>query len=270
MLFVIILLIPNVAKANNYGQTAVMSKCPQGSHEAEKIYQEARKYWLGQAGHKKNPEKAEELFEKAMFMGNSKAPLGIGGIYMWDYEYKYEEEKRLKFMIRMYNEGIKMGCAEGHVLLAECYSNGWGVKRDDERALEELWLGVEKGSPKAMEYYASHLIRINKVAEGRELLRRSMALGNGDAGEPLSDSYLELDNDRVYAALRYGAKLGSKRCLRTLAHYYLSGDFGQKKNPELYTCTKKLKESIDWFYPPKPIDNFDELCPHPTPLNVTP
>ena len=270
-LALVLLCLPQIARANNFGQTSVMSQCPQGSPEAEEIYQEARKYWLGQEGYKKNPEKAEELFEKAMFMGNSKAPLGIGGIYMWDYRGVYAEDKRLEFMIRMYNEGVKMGCPEGHVLLAESYSKGWGVQRDYEKALEELQQGVAKGSPKAMEFYGEHLTqRTDQVEKGRELLRKSMSLGNGDAGYTLAVSYLGKDDGRIYAALRDGAKLGSKRCLRRLAHYYLQGSYGQEENKSLYECVTKVEESINWFYPPKPIENFDKLCPHPTRLNVTP
>lgn len=268
---ILLCLIPCMARANNFGQTAVMSLCPQGSQEAEEIYQEARKRWLGQAGYKKNPEKAEELFEKAMFMGNSKAPLGIGGIYMWDYRDKYQEEKRLEFMIRMYNEGIKMGCAEGHVLLAECYSKGWGVERNYNRALEELKQGVAKGSPKAMEFYGTHFIENTSEKEkGRELLRKSMGLKNGDAGVALAMSYLEEDDDRAYAALRNGAKLGSLNSLGWLSYYYLQGIHGQKANSKLSECVENIEKEIDWFYTPEPIENFDELCPHPTPLHVTP
>ena len=271
-LFIIVLLwLPRIARANNYGQTSVMSQCPLGSPEAEEIFQEARKYWLGREGNKKNPKKAEEMFEKAMFMGHSKAPLAIGGIYKWDYRKQYAEDKRLKYMLRMYNEGIKMGCAEGHVLLAECYSKGWGVTLDYDKAVEEIKQGVAKGSPKAMEFYGQHLVQIKKrIEEGRDMLRKSMALGNGDAGDPLATSYLGKDDDRVYAALRNGSKLGSKRCLGRLAYNYLQGNYGQSKNKILYDCVTKIEESINSFYPPKPVENFDELCPHPTPLNVEP
>lgn len=247
-----------------------MSACPQGSPEAEAIYQEARKYWWGQEGYPLNPEKAEELFEKAMFMGNSKAPLGIGALYMWAYSGKYKEENRHKYMVYMYNESIKMGCAEGYVFLAECYSNGWGVPMDYKKAIEELKKTVAMDSPMGLEQYGRHLIDEEKrVEEGRKFLRKSMALGNGDAGFPLANSYLGNDDDRMYAALRNGAKLGSLDCLGMLAHYYRQGVCGQK-NMELYNCVTKVEEGINWFHVPKPIENFDELCPHPTPLNVTP
>lgn len=262
---------PRIARANNFDQASIMSPCPQGTPEAEEIYQEARKYWLGQEGYRKNPSKAKELFEKAMLMGNSKAPLGIGGLYMWDFRGIIKDNERLYFMIKMYNEGIKMGCPEGHVLLAECYFKGWGVPINSKKAIEELQQAVSKGSPKGMEAYGTYLVeQTNEKEKGRELLRKSLALGNGDAGEPLSNSYMGKDDDKLYVALRNGAKLGSTRCLRTLAHYYLEGSFGQKENEVLYSCVKKIENSINWFYTPKPIENFDELCPHPTPLNVTP
>jgi TPR repeat protein len=270
-IFLFLLFFSRLARANNFGQASVMSQCPQGGAEAEEIYQEARMYWLGQEGYRKNVEKAEELFEKAMFMGNSKAPLGIGGIYLWDYRDVYDAEKRLSFVIRMYNEGIKMGCAEGHVLLAECYFNGWGVPIDVKKALEQLRHAVNKESPKGMEVYGDYLVwNTNKIEEGRELLRRSLSLGNGDAGLPLANSYLGDDDDRMYAALRIGSRLGSMRCLRRLAHFYLEGDYGQSENEELSECAEKVRSEINWFYAPKPIEDFDKRCPHPTPLTVEP
>jgi TPR repeat protein len=174
-------------------------------------------------------------------------------------------------MIRMYNEGVKMGCAEGHVMLAECYFNGWGVPVDVEKALEQLRHAVKKESPKGMEAYGDYLVRrTDKIEEGRELLRRSLSLGNGDAGYSLAYSYLRDDDDRMYAALRIGSRLGSMRCLSRLAHYYLGGDYGQRKNPELYECVEQVRSGINWFYAPKPIADFDKLCPHPTPLTVEP
>jgi TPR repeat protein len=272
ILIFFMLFFPRLARANNFGQAIVMSQCPQGGAEAEEIYQEARMYWLGQEGYRKNVEKAEELFEKAMFMGNSKAPLGIGGIYLWDYRGVYDAEKRLAFVIRMYNEGIKMGCAEGHVLLAECYFNGWGVPVDEKKALEQLRHAVKKESPKGMEAYGDYLVRrTNRMEEGRELLRRSLLLSNGDAGYPLSNSYLrDDDDDRMYAALRSGSRLGSMRCLRRLAYCYLQGIYGQRENKELSECVEKVRSEINWFYAPKPIEDFDKICPHPTPLTVEP
>lgn len=263
--------LPRLAKANNFDQAAIMSECPQGSPEAEEIYQEARRYWLGQEGHRSDPDKAEELFEKAMYMGNSKAALGIGGIYMWDYRGRYDDTKRLNFMIRMYNEGIKMGCAEGHVLLAECYFKGWGVPGDTSKALEQLEQAVTKKSPKGMELYGDYLVRqTSQIEKGRILLRQSMTLGNGDAGSSLAYSYLGDDDERMFAALRNGAKLGSRECLGTLAYHYAQGGYGLQSNKELADCVKDVRNNINWFYAPKPIENFDELCPHPTPLNVTP
>ena len=159
---VVLLGLTRQARAYFSLQAMVMSQCPQGNLEAEATYQEARKYWRGQEGYPLNPPKAQELFEKAMFMGNSKAPIGIGNIYMWDYRGIYEDKARLKFMIYMYNEAIKMGCAEGHVFLAECYSKGWGVPRDYKKAVEELKKAVTKNSPKGLEYYGTHLELIHK------------------------------------------------------------------------------------------------------------
>lgn len=108
------------------------------------------------------------------------------------------------------------------------------------------------------------------MEEGRQFLRKSMAMGNGDTGDPLANSYIAgYYNDYIYAALRAGSKLGSKACLSRLAFLYREGDYGQK-NKALYNCVKKIDKSINWFYPPKPVENFDALCPHPTPLNITP
>jgi phosphatidylserine/phosphatidylglycerophosphate/cardiolipin synthase-like enzyme len=106
-----------------------------------------------------------------MFMGNSKAPLGIADIYMWDYRKKYKEANRFKYMVYLYNEAIKMGCAEGHVSLAQCYSEGWGVPLSYKKAVEELKKAVAKNSPKGLERYGTHLIDVEKrEEEGRDFL----------------------------------------------------------------------------------------------------
>jgi hypothetical protein len=90
-----------------------------------------------------------------------------------------------------------------------------------------------------------------------------MELGNGDAGSPLAESYkfVEGSIDGVIQSLRAGAALGSKECLLELAMIYEYGRHGQNKDPAHGACYENLKEAIDDFDPPRPIPDFDKICP---------
>lgn len=246
-------------------QGNVMSQqCPTGGKEAEELYQLARKYRKGHSGFPRYKEKAEKLFEEALAMGNAKAALQIGQIYMFDYEDELPEGKRKKYMIAMYGQAMKMGCPEGYQSMAECYEKGWGVREDKKKAMELLQKAAEMGSPKAMEFYGNYLIKSQRQLEqGRQWLQRSMALGNGDAGTPLATSYkfAEGSIDGIVKSLRAGAALGSKDCLLELEMLYENGYYGQNKDLAYAKCFRKIRDTIDDFDAPKPIPNFDTLCP---------
>ncbi|MDR3038930.1 MAG: sel1 repeat family protein [Candidatus Adiutrix sp.] len=203
--------------------------CPLGSSEAEEIYQRARKYRYGLGGYKRDKIKAKELLKNAALMGNSKAPLLIGRMYQYDFAEVVKEKDRYKFMHVMYELSAEMGCPDAYVFLAEAYDEGLGVKRDPKKAFEYLKKGVAQGSPKAMEIYAG-LMGTDPRAPGllissdpkmrgliKEMLFRSMNLGNGDAGIMLFWIYeMEKDINGMVKSLRDGARLGSKACIYEL------------------------------------------------------
>lgn len=243
-------------------QGSVMSKqCPTGGKEAEELYQLGRQYrdGYGVPGDKK---KAEELFEQALAKGNAKAAIQIGQMYMWDFSSLYPAAKREKYMIAMYEQAAKMGCPEAYLVLGQCYEMGWGVHANEKKSLDMLRKAAEMGSPKGLEFYGVYLVERGLVAEGRELLDRSMALGNGDAGVGIATIYQYQKNSAgLINALRAGAKLGSKACIEQLSLLYEMGDFGQSKDKSYANRLDELYESIDDFYPPKPIPDFDEQFP---------
>ncbi|MDR0355903.1 MAG: hypothetical protein LBJ64_09270, partial [Deltaproteobacteria bacterium] len=115
-------------------QTSKMSaNCPTGGQEAEALYQMGRQYRSGQKGRPWDRQKAEQLFEQALAMGNAKAALAIGQMYFSDYSLDYPRNKRFKYMMAMYNQALKMGCPEAYVILAECYENGWGARENKKK-----------------------------------------------------------------------------------------------------------------------------------------
>ncbi|MDR3038676.1 MAG: hypothetical protein LBV21_05250, partial [Candidatus Adiutrix sp.] len=166
-------------------------------------------------------------------------------------------------------------CPDAYIYLSEAYTKGWGVRRNPKKALELMKKGAELGSPKALEFYGTMLIadprapgyvitRDQKmIAEGRKYLHRSLELGNGDAGVILSLIYqqVEHDSEGMIKSLRSGAKLGSKACLSELAMTYNYGDYGQPHDKAYGYCFRNLEDKISDFEAPKPIPNFDRLCP---------
>ncbi len=252
----------------NYSrQGIVMSQqCPTGGEQAEELYQLGRQYRYGH-GVPIDKAQAEKLFKQALAMGNAKAAIQIGQMYMWDFSLLYSEAKREKYMIAMYEQAAKMGCPEAYLSLAECYEKGWGVKADKQQALALLAKAAEMGSPKAMEYYGVILVKNGQVENGRKLLERSMALGNGDAGVGIATIYqfYQKDAGGLIEALRAGARLGSKACIQHLTLIYLDGDFGQAEDEAYASRLDELYESMNDFYPPKPIPDFDTQFP-PKPI----
>jgi TPR repeat protein len=253
-------------------QANVMSQqCPTGGKEAEELYQLGRKYREGHGGFPRDSAKAEKLFEESLALGNAKAALAIGQMYRIDYGTRPDPTKRYKYMVAMFKQGMKMGCPEAYQFMGECYEKGWGVRTDRKKAIELLTQAAEMGSPKAMEWYGRYLIfpvfygrsEPPQLEPGRQWLRRSLALGNGDAGEGLADSYKynEGSIDGIVKSLREGAALGSKQCLQRLKLLYLDGWYGQNKDLEHAACYAKLKDSISDFDRPRPIPDFDKKCP---------
>ncbi|MDR1489460.1 MAG: hypothetical protein LBS65_03085, partial [Desulfovibrio sp.] len=211
----------------------------------------------------------EKFFEEALQRGNAKAALQIGQMYMFDYSPNYPQKKRYKYMIAMYELAAKMGCPEAWQALAVCYDNGWGVRKSYKKAIELVKKGAELGSPLAMAQYGEALAyEFFQFEEGRKWLRRSMDLGNGDAAIPIARIYdFEENAEGIIQSLRAGAKLGSIDAIDHLSLTYLIGEYGQDKNVEYGNRLDELQKSLDPFYPPKPIPDYDQRFP---PLPIKP
>lgn len=169
-------------------------------------------------------------------------------------------------MIAMYVQAAKMGCPEAYLLLGKCYEKGWGVRANDEKSLKMFEKAAKMGSPKGLEFYGVYVAEKGLVKEGRQFLDWSMELGNGDAGVGIATIYqYQKDAVGLITALRDGAKLGSKACIEQLSLIYEMGYFGQSKDKSYADRLDELYESIDDFYPPEPIPDFDEKFP-PKPI----
>lgn len=244
------------------GQTSAMAaSCPTGSEEAEAIHQLARQYLKAQKGKPHDKFQAERLFEEALAMGNAKSALQLGDLYFnnpW-----YRESIRYRYMMAMYNQAAEMGCPDAYLILAKHHEEGWGARKDKKKAMELLELSAEKGSPKGMEFWGAYLIDEKKEVEpGRQWLERALAAGNGDAGVELASYYRRQKNaEGLIQSLRSGAQQGSKACLYELRSIYSRGESGQDKNEKHAACYDKLYDAIDDFDIPRPIANFDKICP---------
>lgn len=128
----------------------------------------------------KDTARAEQLFEKALDMGNARSALHIGEMYLSDYSGKFPAANRAKYTVIMYNQALKMGCPGAYIGLAKCYENGWGVRTNARKTIELLKKGAKAGSPKCMEFYGAYLIKEKgRIGDGRQWLRRSIDIGNG-------------------------------------------------------------------------------------------
>jgi TPR repeat protein len=258
-----------IVQYHTFQASVMSSQCPTGTKEAEELYQLGRQYRYGHGvpGDKK---KAERLFEQSLAKGNAKAALAIGDMYRDDYATVYPghptgtlpAKQRHKYMRNMYAHAANMGCPEAYLIIGKCFENGWGMPSDRGKALACLLKAAEMGSPKGMEFWGKFLVESGQLQTGITWVEKSLSLGNGDAGVTLASIYSYLkDIEKIMKSLREGARLGSRECLMQLYLTYLQGYDGQNKDKEYAQCFKKLLDSIDVYYPPQPIPDFDKICP---------
>lgn len=249
-------------------QAAFMSKqCPTGSDEAEQLFQLAGDYHQGRKGMPVDHAKAERLYLEAMELGNAKAAINLGLLYVYRYDWgtpeRIAEEDR---MFQLFQKAADMGCPEGTQALATAYSQGRGVPKDQKKAKALMKLAAEQGALNAMVEHGIVLYEAGKEDEGIAWLEKSLALGNGDAATNLSMLYKQQKNiEGAIIALRKGGKLGSVNALLSLGIIYLGGQYGQKNDREYALQLDRFVKNIDKREQAKPIPNFDELFP-PKPI----
>lgn len=255
------------------GQIPSISKeCPTGTREAEELFQLGTDYFRGLHGMPGDKSKAEKLFLEALELGSAKAALSLGQLYL--YRYRYGTVERLegeKKMVQMFQKAADMGCPEGLYGLTAAYSNGWGVPKNQKKAMELLRQAAEGGALNAMVEYGMNIYdegaeRNNekRKQEGIAWLEKSLALDNGDAATNLSHLYWQEENiEGMIRSLRQGCRLGSLTAIVGLLDIYISGRFGQEKDREYAMRLNELK--VDAREPAKPIPDFDERFP-PKPI----
>lgn len=242
--------------------TVLSASCPAGTKDSQAMYETGMQILSGKGGYKKDFSLAEDYLELAVSNGNTIAAMTLGQLYQYNLGNRYTKARREKYMIAMYIYAAEVGCPDADAALAECYEQGLGIKKDQKKAFELAKKAAEAGSPKGMALYGGFLINDkNKTAEGRKWLRRSIELGNGDAGMPLADTYAREKNvEGIIKSLYAGAAKGSKQCLEVLSKIYTNGHYGQSKDPAQAACYKTLDQAIDNAALPHPIANFEKRC----------
>lgn len=173
-------------------------------------------------------------------------------------------QQRLEYSVGLLNKAVEMGCPEALYALAEYYSFGWGVLEDSGKAEALVKQAAAEGSFSATLELAEKLDESGEEEQARIMLEATLALGNGDAGAPLSIIYwARKDAANQIRVLRTGASMGSLNCLYKLEITY--GGDGQPKDEQYIKSIAQLIASIDDKEAPKPIKDFEKLLP-PKPI----
>ncbi|MDR2160804.1 MAG: sel1 repeat family protein [Desulfovibrio sp.] len=206
-------------------QAAFISReCPTGSEEAERLFQLAGDYHQGRKGLPVDFAKAERLYQEALGLGNAKAALNLGILYLYRHDYgqpeRFADEET---MFQLFQKAADMGCPEGTYSMATAYSKGRGVDKNQRKAKALMKWAAEQGALNAMVEHGLVLYKEGRQQEGIAWLEKSLALGNGDAADDLSTLYTEQgDAERAITALRRGCKLGSRTAILGLCIAYTS------------------------------------------------
>jgi TPR repeat protein len=232
-------------------------QCPQGSAEAEALYQLGLDYQKSRNGKIQDLTQAAVHFEKAIQGGNAKAALAYGLMLRTSKPFG-ERHVLLPLSVDFYKLGAAMQCPEGLHMLADAYDNGWGVRRNPKQAVKLVRRAAEMGSLVSM-------VACAEIEPEKEIywLEKALDGGYGYAGYPLSLVYFirMKDAEKGIAVLRRGAALGSSDCLFSLQEIYRNAEYGQEKDPEYAERIYALYESIDEEYEPKPIPDFGVRLP---------
>lgn len=240
-------------------------ECSGGGEEAEALFQMALNYNLGIRGMPRDIEKAIELYEKSLWMGNPKAAINLGTLYRTPpfAERLGRAKDRYRYMNALYQQAIKMGCPDGYYFLALSYYNGWGVGKSKKKCDEYMRIGAEAGSLAAMYGYGRLWSDGACFEEAKIWLHRALDGGLGLAGHQLSIIYSVVDKnyEKQIEVLREGARLGDQLCLFSLWGIYSLGKKGQPKDEAYAESFYRLYKQINEKEPPMVIEDFDKLCP---------
>ena len=238
------------------------SDCPDGGAEAEEYFQQGLDHHKARKGKEWDLDKAVEYYEKALALGNAKAALNLGSLYIHDHFGRPDRAGRHEKAVTLFKRAVEMGCPDGYHMLSECSYEGWGMPKSRAMGDKLMRQGAEAGSLRAMANYGAMLYKSRKREEGKHWLRRALDLGFGDAGWYLGGvcGATERNAELIIGALREGAGLGSKKCLHALDTIYATGSYGQKRDLAYANEFSKVAATIDTDEAPVPID-LDRLVP---------
>lgn len=241
----------------------IAAQTPTGGLEAETLFQQAVDCHMGRNGMSSDVKSAQKLYAKALMKGSPKAALNLGYLYKTDANLHPDRDTRHKYMLALFLRAAQLGCPDGLYCLYEALERGQGLPKDQFKANRLLKKAALNGSVMAMARLGAKYIIAGNAKEGVFWLNKALAEGNGDAAYDLA-IYEKTKNRDIVAMigfLRQGSKLGSVKCIRTLAFIYELGQFGQEPAPKYAEELFALQSSIDPIHPPAEIPNFERRFP---------
>jgi TPR repeat protein len=244
-------------------------RCSGGGPQAEELFLMGLRYANGMDGFPRNVQKAIQMYEESLALGNPKAAINLGTLYRTAFVSEWETEPyRYEYMNALYERAIELGCPDGYYFLAQSYAKGWG-KRESKRKSDALIMeGLEAGSYICMFAYGYMLNARGEKEEAKKWMHRALDGGFFGAATDLSIIYEIHDKDypKAIEVLRQGAKLGGWDCLFYLYCIYMTGVSGspiQPKDDAYAACLDRIRSQINLEAPPPTFDDLDTLCPPP-------
>jgi TPR repeat protein len=146
----------------------------------------ARHFFYGTGGVEKNEELERQWLEKGAELGDVNAQVNFG--MMLDDEGDYEGARK------WWELAAAQGCATAMSNIAQLYSNGEGVEKNESTAAEWFLKAAMKGNHESQFNYGYHLAKnLKQYAEGALWYERSAAQGNVRAMNELGTLYFRGD-----------------------------------------------------------------------------
>ncbi len=200
-------------------------------------------------GTEKDLNRARELYEEAVALGNADALTDLGNLYFdgLGVEQDYTRAREL------FEEAMALGNARAIARLGYMYATGDGIEVDYARALELLPVAAEQGDPNAMTNLGNmYLYGVGveqDYARALELLTEAAEQGITNAMANLGNMYLygegvEQDYARALELYTAAAEQGDPTGLKNLGNLYENGygvEKDEAKAQEYYAASEKAE-----------------------------
>ena len=153
---------------------------------------------------------------------------------------------------KLYNQAAGKGVAKALYSLAECYSNGNGVEKDEKAAFSLYKNAAENGVSKAQYelaecYYNGNGVEKN-IERALDWYSLAAAQGNPEAKYKIFDYFskdINIDKERAFMWFKKAVQQGYNKIKLT---NYCSNDFGVNKDKDkLYQLYKEEEKALDLY-----------------------